>query len=139
MQAKISRSLIIFKRQKPERTQAVLKSGEHHASPGSPVEESVGPVDAGVVVSDGEGASVEPHDDGQRPLIPSARDTGEMRREDVEVEAVFFAKDEEVLLREDDVALYAGRALAAETGEAATTVLHSFPTLGFLWQRKPGK
>ena len=86
---------------------------------------------------------MEPHDDGQQIIIISTFATfvpiSETRREDVEVEAVLSAEDEEVLLREDDVALYAGRALAAETGEPATAVLHAIPTLGFLWQRKPGE
>ena len=85
---------------------------------------------------------MEPHDDGQQIIISTFVTfvpLSETRREDVEVEAVLSAENEEVLLREDDVALYAGRALAAETGEAATAVLHSIPTLGFLRQRKPGK
>ena len=87
---------------------------------------------------------MKPHDDGQRSIVPTVTVVGcacdilETWREDVEVEAVLLAENEEVLLREDDVALYAGRALAAETGEAAAAVLHSIPTLGFFWQRKPG-
>ena len=81
---------------------------------------------------------MKPHDNGQQ-MINFSDILSKSWREDVEVEAVLSAEDEEVPLREDDVALYAGRALAAETGEAATAVLHSIPTLGFLWQRKPGE
>ena len=55
-----------------------------------------------------------------------------MPREDVEVEAVLLAEDEEVLLGQDDVALHAGRALAAGA------ILHTVPTLGLLRQRKSG-
>ena len=88
---------------------------------------------------------MKPHDDGQRSIVPTVTVVGcacdilETWREDVEVEAVLLAENEEVLLREDDVALYAGRALAAETGEAAAAVLHSIPTLGFLRQRNSGE
>ena len=130
MQPEISRGLIVLKRQEPERPQAVLHRDEDHAPPGRPVEEGAGPVDGAVVVPDGEGAPVEPHDDGNRVVIVVAAQ--ELRREDVEVEAVLLAEDEEVLLGEDDVALDAGSALAA------AAVLHPVPTLGLLRQGKSG-
>ena len=129
MQPEISRGLIVLKRQEPKRSQAVLDRDEDHAPPGRAVEEGAGPVDGAVVVPDAEGAPVEPHDDGNGVVAVVAL---ELRREDVEVEAVLLAEDEEVLLGEDDVALDAGSALAA------AAILHAVPTLGLLRQGKSG-